>query len=127
VTELWVAVDTRAECTVVSVRGKIMFDTQEPFGEALIGALKASEPRIVVDLREVAVCDSTGLQLLIDAHRQAVAAGGWLRLCRPQPLVERVLDITNLAGVLRAYPSVDAAVSDARPPGSDGFSADRTV
>lgn len=123
-TELWVTVDSRSRCTVVSARGKIMFDTKEPLGEALMTALKVPEPRIVVDLHEVSICDSTGLQLLIDAHRQSAAAGGWLRLCRPRGLVERVLEITNLVDVLPVYPTVDAAVSDPGLPGSGALSGD---
>jgi anti-anti-sigma factor len=122
VTELSVTVDTRPHHTVLWVRGKIMFGAQEPLGEALTAALKGPEPRIVVDLHEVAICDSSGLQLLIDVHRQAVAAGGWLRLCRPQGLVERVLKITNLDEILSVYRSVDAAVSDPGPPGSGALS-----
>jgi anti-anti-sigma factor len=121
-TELSVTVDTRPHHTVLWVWGKIMFDTQGPLGEALTVALKVPEPRIVVELHEVAICDSSGLQLLIDAHRQAEAAGGWLRLSRPQGLVERVLKITNLDEVLPVYRSVDAAVSDPGPPGSGGLS-----
>jgi anti-sigma B factor antagonist len=118
VTELWVAVDARPDGTVLSVRGKVMFDTQPPLGDALNVALKEPRPRIVVDLHEVAICDSTGLQLLIDAHRQAAAAGGWLRLCRPRPLVQRVLEVTNLDEVLPVYPGVEAAVSATDLPGS---------
>jgi anti-sigma B factor antagonist len=126
VTELSVTVDTRTHHTVIWVWGKIMFDLQAPLGEALAAALKVPEPRIVVDLHDVAICDSSGLQLLIDTHRQAVAAGGWLRLCRPQGLVERVLKITNLDVILPVFRSVDAAVSDPGPPGSGALS-DRSV
>ena len=125
-TELSITVDTQPHHTVLWVWGKIMFDTQEPLGTALTVALKVPEPRIVVDLHEVVLCDSSGLQLLIDAHRQAVAAGGWLRLCRPRGLVERVLQITNLAEILPVYRSLDTAVSDPGSPGSGAFS-DRTV
>jgi anti-anti-sigma factor len=119
-------VETGPGHTVVSARGKIMFDTQGPFGEALKAVLASPEPRIVVDLQNVLICDSSGLQLLIDAHRQALSAGGWLRLCRPQPLVERVLEITNLVEVLSVYPTVEAAVSDPGLPGSDALSGDPT-
>lgn len=126
-TELWISTDTRPDGTVVSVRGKIMFDTQAPLREALNGALAVPEPQIVVDLDEVTICDSSGLQLLIDARRRSVAAGGWLRLCRPRRLVERVLEITNLAAVLPVYPTVDAAVSATGSSGSNALSGDPKV
>ncbi|GAA0962363.1 STAS domain-containing protein [Virgisporangium aurantiacum] len=125
-TDLSVTADAHPHHTVLWVRGKIMFDSQEPLGEALTVALTVPAPRIVVDLHEVAICDSSGLQLLIDAHRRAAAAGGWLRLSRPQGLVERVLKITNLDAILPVHRSVDAAVSDPGPPGSGALS-DGTV
>jgi anti-sigma B factor antagonist len=118
VTELWVTSDPRPERIVLSARGKIMFGSREPLGEALKAALTTPVPRIVVDLHEVTICDSAGLQLLVDAHRQAVAAGGWLRLSRPRGLVERVLQITNLVEILSVHPTVDEAVSAPGLPGS---------
>jgi anti-anti-sigma factor len=120
-TELWVTVDARPDVTVLAVRGKILFDTQQPLDQAVKRALVESGPRIVVDMHEVTMCDSSGLQLLIDARRQAVPAGGWVRLCRPQALVARVLEITNLSSLLSVFDSVDAAVSAPEPPGSDRF------
>jgi anti-anti-sigma factor len=110
-TELSVAVDARPDRTVLAARGKILFDTRQPLDEPLRKALAGPHPRIVIDLHEVVMCDSSGLQLLVDAHRQATAAGGTLRLCRPQPFVQRVLDITNLTRILAVYESVEAAVS----------------
>ncbi len=124
-TELWVEAATRGDTTVLTVRGKILFDTQQPLDTAVKAALAGPGPRIVVDLHEVTMCDSSGLQLLIDARRQAVPAGGWIRLSRPQPLVARVLEITNLSTLLPGFDSVDEAVSASGPPGSDPASGIR--
>lgn len=118
-TELWVTIDPRPGGTVVSVRGKILYDTEAPLGHALKTLLAGPAPQIVVDLHEVDLCDSSGLQLLIDTRRQAVVAGGWLRLSRPSPLVARVLEITNLTELMSVYGSVEAAVSGSESPGSE--------
>ena len=48
-------------------------------------------------------------------HQTATAHGGWLRLAGAQPLVRRVLDITDLARVLTTYISVDDALSHRQP------------
>jgi anti-sigma B factor antagonist len=111
VTELSIMVDAHAGGTVVVARGRILYDTVAPLDRALKELMAGPKPQIVLDLHEVVLCDSSGLQLLIDTQRHARAAGGWLRLCRPQPIVERVLEITNLTDLLPAYGSVDAAVS----------------
>lgn len=116
-TEMAVTVDQSPGGTIVAVHGKIMYDTHEPLDRVLKEFVAGSAPRIVLDLHGVGLCDSSGLQLILDTQRHAVASGGWLRLCRPQPIVRRVLEITNLTSVLPMYESVDAAVSG---PGSSG-------
>lgn len=117
-TELWVSSETREGATVITVGGKVLFDTLQALDNAVKAALAQRGPRVAVDLHEVTMCDSSGLQLLIDARRQAVPAGGWIRLCRPQPLVARVLEITNLTSLLPVFDSVDGAVSAPDSPGS---------
>jgi anti-anti-sigma factor len=102
----------------VAVRGKILYDTLQPLDLVLKEILAGPEPQVVLDLHQVVLCDSSGLQLFLETQQHAVAAGGWLRLCRPQPMVRRVLEITNLTSVLSVYESVDATVSVPDSPGS---------
>jgi anti-sigma B factor antagonist len=96
---------------VVTVTGKILFDTHGPLLETLKSLTERSSPQIVVDLAGASMCDSTGLNVLIQTERRARANGGWLRLANVQPLVDRVLSITNLRAVLTPYDSVADAVA----------------
>jgi anti-anti-sigma regulatory factor len=67
-------------------------------------------PKIVVDLSLVPMCDSGGLNVLLEAHRMAASRGGWLRLAAAQPFVRRVLELTNLTRALLIHGTVaDAA------------------
>jgi anti-sigma B factor antagonist len=97
--------------TVVAVTGRILFDTHGPLLETLLRLAERPSPRIVLDLAEVPMCDSTGLNVLIQSERRARANRGWLRLANVQPMVERVLSITGLHAVLPAYESVAHAVA----------------
>jgi anti-sigma B factor antagonist len=108
------AVDS-GDPVVVTVAGKIMFDTHEPLMSTLLRLAERPSPRIVVDLGGAPMCDSTGLNVLIQTERRARANGGWLRLANVQPMVERVLAITNLQSVLRTYETVAHAVKDGPP------------
>jgi anti-sigma B factor antagonist len=51
---------------------------------------------VVVDLSEVTFLDSSGLGAIHVARRFAVKDGGMLVVCRPQPIVHRVLQLTGL-------------------------------
>ncbi len=97
--------------TVVAPRGRIFFDTVHPVRDALL-RLAAGEPaRVVLDLSDVATCDSSGLNLMVEAQRVATRQGGWLRLAGVTPGVQRVLQVTNLTRVLPVYDTVEAAAS----------------
>jgi anti-sigma B factor antagonist len=110
-----VRADDQGPVTVVSVTGKILFDTYVPLLDVLLRLAERPQPRIIVNLAAVPVCDSTGLSVLIQIQRRATANGGWLRLAEPQPLVARVLDLTNLRRVLPVYDTVTHAVAGQPP------------
>jgi anti-anti-sigma factor len=97
-----------------------MYVTVEPFSVtshdfdggrvfALTGELDASTCRglcehligppgslIVVDLCDLSFMDSSGLGAIHAARRVALDQGGTLVVCRPNPMVSRVLEITGL-------------------------------
>jgi anti-anti-sigma factor len=97
---------------VVTVTGKIMFDTHGPLLGTLLPLAERPSARIVIDLGGAPMCDSTGLNVLIQTERRARANGGWLRLANVQPMVDRVLAITNLHSVLPTYETVAHAVKN---------------
>jgi anti-sigma B factor antagonist len=51
---------------------------------------------VVVDLSELTFMDSSGLGAIHLARRHALRDGGTLVVCRPQPIVHRVLQLTGL-------------------------------
>jgi stage II sporulation protein AA (anti-sigma F factor antagonist) len=108
--ELGLAVDLeeRHDVTVAVARGVIDFWSVGPLQERLNDALQA-HPRVVLDLRDVSIVDSTGLWLLLSVHERAAADGGWLRLAAPNPLVTRLLRTTELDHRLHVYPTLAAA------------------
>lgn len=96
---------------VVEVAGKMLFDTLGPLAEALARLAPASHPRVVLDLSQVPMCDSSALNLLTRTRSERSSVGGWFRLAGAQPLVGTVLKITNLTRILPVYASVEEAVA----------------
>jgi anti-sigma B factor antagonist len=115
-----VVVRRRPYHAVVSVRGSIYFDTHQALRDTLLPLAGGGQPRIVLDLSGVDLCDSSGLNLMAQTHLVARQHGGWLRLAGAQPLVREVLHATRLTGELPLYDTVDDAVDDA----TEGRAAD---
>ncbi len=61
--------------------------------------LSRLSPKLVLDLSETALVDSTGLSVLVRAHR-ALGDRGALRVRGAQPLVLKVLDQAGFAQIM---------------------------
>jgi anti-sigma B factor antagonist len=97
---------------VVSVRGDVDLATAGLLRDHLRAALTA-ERAVVVDLADVPFMDSTGLGVLVDASRQAKAAGTALVLARPQRIVRNALRLVAVDTLVDVYDTLDAALTAA--------------
>ena len=61
--------------------------------------------RLTVDLREVEFMDSTGLALLLKAHRHVKAQGGDVELLNIQPAVARLLHVSGVGDFVQDRPA----------------------
>ena len=100
-----VVVDDGAD---VVVGGELDLATAPDLADALTTVLRALDPasRVAVDLGGTTFVDSSGLAVLVAAHRAATARGQRVVLSGAQPQVRRVLEVTGVSQVL---PSVDGA------------------
>ena len=62
--------------------------------------LEADPTLVVLDLTDVTFIDSSGLRVLVEGHRRRVEAGSSLTLRSPSAAVQRLLEISGLAGHL---------------------------
>ncbi|MFI9638933.1 STAS domain-containing protein [Micromonospora sp. NPDC051925] len=62
------------------------------------------ERHVLLDLTELTFCDSTGIAAFVRGDNLVAAHGGWLRLFGATGRVDRILQITGLADVLRYQP-----------------------
>ncbi len=107
------SVETTADGVVVVVpRGRLTMVSARRLKEIVGEAVSGGSNRIVVDMGETTFLDSSGLGAIIAGLKAARQAGGDLRIARPTPAVQSVLELTNLDRVLRARPSVEEAFDD---------------
>ncbi|MDO0924723.1 STAS domain-containing protein [Streptomyces sp. TG1A-8] len=103
--------DGREGVTVVSFSGDIDLTAEPEVRRALADATGADAPRAVVDLSRVSFMDSTGFNLLIDAHLRATARNGWVRVATLPPVVQHVFRALSLDEVISAYPTLGEALA----------------
>ncbi|MGI8972888.1 MAG: STAS domain-containing protein [Gaiella sp.] len=66
---------------------------------------------LVIDLSATTFLDSSGLGVIVGAHRRMRERGGELRVVRPAPLVARIFELVGLEAVLDLRASRDAALA----------------
>jgi anti-sigma B factor antagonist len=107
--DVLVAEHRASGATVVTPVGQLDMDTAPRLHAALHQLRVRSVNRIVVDLRKVTYCDSTGLSALALARNYCAEAGGYLRLAVLSPLVLQLLAAVGIGRTVPIYRGVGAA------------------
>jgi anti-sigma B factor antagonist len=97
---------------VFRLRGSLDLATAPTVRAALNDATDNDSHDIIVDLTQLEFLDSTGLGVLIGAHRRAAEHGGSLRLIVHDGSIARLLNITGLIAVFAVYHSLEDARAD---------------
>ena len=84
----------------VSLAGELDVHTAPQVAEVLDGALDAGATSITIDVSQLRFCDSSGIQVLVQARERALTAGGSVRLAGVHGTVEKVLSVTGLLELL---------------------------
>ena len=114
--------DSNGDVLVVVVRGEHDIYTAPTLRDRLEEALTADPAGVVVDLSSATFLDSSILGALLEARRQALERGTGYVVClgeRPEPGVERILEITGLVPVFPVVRSHDEAMATARSTHAD--------
>ncbi|MEV4508830.1 STAS domain-containing protein [Dactylosporangium sp. NPDC049525] len=111
---------------VLALHGLLVEGTVETVEPVLAGCLVLAEPRLVLDVSQVTVCDTAGAALLVRVAELAWQRGGELRLAAPSPAIRSWSQVAAGMDRIAAFATVEGAV-DADPrdllTGGPGLSA----
>jgi anti-sigma B factor antagonist len=97
---------------VVEISGEVDIYTAPELRAAISDAgSMAGRPGLVVLLAELAFMDSTGLGLLVAAHKRAVMGGGRVALVGTRGNLLRVLQVTGLSTLMPSFDDAGAAMA----------------
>jgi anti-sigma B factor antagonist len=107
--ELNIHLKTEGGTLVFTLRGSMDLATAPTVRAALSEAAEKGGHDIIVDLTQLEFLDSTGLGVMIGAHRRAVEQNGSLRLIVSEGPISRLLNISGLIAVFAVYHSIEDA------------------
>lgn len=68
------------------------------------------QPKLVIDMTNIPLLDSRGLEWLLEKHEQTQARGGRAVLANPTPLCMDILRVTQVAEQCGLYSDIHTAV-----------------
>jgi anti-sigma B factor antagonist len=83
---------------------------------AILAAISTGTERLIVDMSRTEFCDSTGLNVLVRAHKRLADAGGELLLVASEPTLLRIFKVTGMDTLFHIYASLDEALVAAPKP-----------
>ncbi|SOB78943.1 STAS domain-containing protein [Streptomyces sp. 1331.2] len=101
---------TETGAAVCALAGDLDIETLASAAEELTELVARRPSALVIDLREVAFCDSSGLNLLLRTRIAAEKEGLHLRLAAVAPTVLRVLELTGARTVFTIHETVEEAL-----------------
>jgi anti-sigma B factor antagonist len=103
---------------VVALPAEIDMATAGRAGQQLGSAFAASVTAVIADMTATTFCDSSGISMLVRAHKQAAATSTQLRLAVPSTAVRRTLALVQVDSLLPVYPSLTQALAAKPVPGT---------
>lgn len=85
-------------------------DSLELMDNAFADCLNEGQPHAVLDLRNVPLIDSAGLERLLDLRDRFQKKTGILKLAGANPLCQDILSVTGVGLQFEVYPEVSQAV-----------------
>ena len=104
----------RGDVIVVHCQGRIVYRDEAAALSRVVGEVLQQARKLVLDLSGVSSMDSAGIGELALLQSWAQGQNVSLKCAGPNPLVNTLLELTNLDSVLEVHPSVDAALASFR-------------
>lgn len=104
--------ENQGKFTVITAGANMLDGTSAPELKALFVQLnKDAINHIILDLRDVKYCDSSGLSAILIGHRLCRDASGSFTLCGLQGAVHKIITIAQLDRVFHITDTLDNAVT----------------
>jgi anti-sigma B factor antagonist len=107
-------IDTENDVKVIRLSGPVDVSQSLQLRELLGEQIDGPTARVLVDLSDVPLIDSSGIGVMVTAHRRAEKAGASFALAGAGETVGRVFSLTRTDKLLRLYPNVSEGVEALR-------------
>ena len=107
-----VSVRTTGDVAILDLKGKfVLGESEDAFHGGLTQALDAGRTKVLINLKEVGLMDSSGLGEVVRAKATCAKQGAQVKLLNPTGKVHELLMLTQLTGVFEIHQDEAKAVA----------------
>ena len=103
---------SKEEVVILYLEGDIDLKSSTEVRETLEKSIKKSPKKILIDFKNVAYMDSSGLATIIEAKQKVNVYNGKLVLCNLQKRVKAIFEISRLIDFFAIYDDQKMAISE---------------
>ena len=103
-------VESQGAVNIVHLEGPLTQDSIESLNDSIEAGLSGGLPMVVLNMAQVPILDSAGLEALLDASDSVTTRGGSVKLSGLNLLCQEVLRVTEVGNHFQTYASSKAAV-----------------
>ena len=100
--------------TVLKISGDLTADQVDPFRRSCQERFEAGIRDVVLNMGHLTFIDSAGLEALLWVIDEAAERSGQLRLVRPDPTVNKILQISRLDRRFNIHDTIESAAKSLR-------------
>jgi anti-sigma B factor antagonist len=109
---LEIDVRTQDQVKIVKLRGKLnLGPALDRTNDTMKDLLNAGDARLLLDLQELAMLDSSGIGLLVRYLTAAKQRGGSLKLLNPSKVALQTLKLVRVLSLFEVFEDQDSAVA----------------
>ena len=104
------SVDSQGAVDVVSAAGPLNHENVPELIKTIETGLPGGQPMVILDMNEVPLLDSAGLEAMVDIQQSLQLQGGCLKLAGLNQLCQEILRITKVEEKFELFHDVKTAV-----------------
>lgn len=107
------SMETRDNILVVKLKGELDHHSAESTRKKIDKAVVEKGSRnIILDLKELTFMDSSGIGLIMGRYKNISEKDGKLIVISGNQYVDRILKLSGLLKIIKAYPEMDSALNN---------------
>jgi anti-anti-sigma factor len=96
---------------VLTLEGRLDTTQSDAFEKEIMQILEQGDKKIILDCSGLNYISSSGLRIFLIIQKKMMSTGGELSICKLQPTIKEVFDMSGFSMVFTIHPDLETALN----------------